>query len=55
MIKRWLRERGGATSIEYALIGSLIAVVVVGAIASTGRGTNGLFGKVGTAFNTYIP
>lgn len=55
MIRRWLRDRDGATSIEYALIASLIAVVIVGAIAGVGAGTNGLFARVGTAFNTYVP
>lgn len=55
MIRRWLGEHSGATSIEYALIATLIAVVVVAAIASTGTGTNGLFTRVGTAFETYIP
>lgn len=55
MLKRFLRNGSGATAIEYALIGSLIAVVVVGAIGATGAGTNGLYNKLGTAFSTYLP
>jgi pilus assembly protein Flp/PilA len=31
-----LRDRSGATAIEYSLIASLIAMVIIGAIASTG-------------------
>jgi Flp pilus assembly pilin Flp len=31
MVKRWLREESGVTSIERALIAALIALVIVGA------------------------
>ncbi|MDB5592615.1 Flp family type IVb pilin [Enterovirga sp.] len=55
MFKRWQEDGRGATSIEYALIASLIAVVILVGVTSTGNGTNGLFARVGIAFNTYIP
>lgn len=55
MMRRWLRDRSGATAIEYGMIAALIAAVVVGAIASTGVGTNGLYTRVGSAFNRYMP
>lgn len=37
------RAERGATAVEYAIMASLIAVVVVGAVAALGIGTNGLF------------
>lgn len=55
MLRRWLRDDSGATAIEYGMIGALIAVVIAGAVASTGSGTNGLYTKVGDAFAKYLP
>lgn len=55
MIRRWARETRGATSLEYALMGSLIAVVVAVAIGATGTRTNALYTQVGTAFNAAAP
>ena len=36
VIAHFLSNRSGATAIEYALIASLIAVALVGALAATG-------------------
>lgn len=41
--------KSGATSIEYALIASLIAVLIVGAVTGLGDAVLGLFTTVGTA------
>lgn len=41
--------KSGATSIEYALIASLIAVVIVGAVTSLGDAVLALFETVGAA------
>jgi len=45
--ERGTRERG-ATSAEYALIASLIAVVVIVAVALLGTSTSGLFNRSAT-------
>ncbi|WP_375458767.1 Flp family type IVb pilin [uncultured Enterovirga sp.] len=55
MIGRWLKDRSGATAIEYGMIAALIAAVIIVSVAATGSGTNGLFVKVKTAFITYLP
>lgn len=44
--KQLLRDDGGVTSIEYALIGSLIAVVIVAAVTTVGANLNGLYQNV---------
>lgn len=38
MLKAFARDRSGATAIEYGLIASLIAMVVLVAISATGDG-----------------
>lgn len=40
----------GATAIEYALIASLISIVVVGGVTSVGSQVKGLFNQVVDAF-----
>ena len=54
-MSRWLKDQRGATAIEYALIASLISIVVVVGAAAVGTGTNGLYTRVQDAFNTYLP
>jgi len=46
MVSRLLREERGATAIEYALIASLIAVAIVGAVITLGGSVSGLFNTV---------
>lgn len=48
---RFFRKDNGVTAIEYALIGSLIAVVIVGAVTSIGPILNGIFEKVLSGFH----
>lgn len=38
-----VESRDGVTALEYALLGGLIAVVIVVAVSSTGTGVNRLF------------
>jgi len=45
----WRDERG-VTSIEYALIGSLIAMVIVGSVAVLGEGVQALYDRVAACF-----
>ncbi|MBW4329610.1 Flp family type IVb pilin [Stakelama sp. CBK3Z-3] len=41
-----VRNRAGATAVEYGLIVALIVIVIIGAISSLGGGTGGLWGTV---------
>jgi pilus assembly protein Flp/PilA len=49
--RRLLRNRSGATAIEYAIIAGGIAAVLVGAIAMLGGTVEALWTAVRTAFN----
>jgi Flp pilus assembly pilin Flp len=44
--RKSLRTRAGATATEYGLIAALIAVVIIGATASAGRGTMMTIGSI---------
>lgn len=43
MIWRFLADRSGASSIEYAMVGALISIVIVVAATSIGGKLNALF------------
>jgi len=49
-LKSWqlqvLSDRRAVTAIEYALIAALIAVVIIGAVSSLGKGVSNTFNKV---------
>lgn len=45
---RFLKNESGATAIEYGLIAALIAVVIIGAVTSTGSSVDATFTKVAT-------
>lgn len=47
--KRLAQDESGTTAIEYALIGTGIAVVIIVAVNSLGTATNGMFQTVSTA------
>jgi pilus assembly protein Flp/PilA len=42
---QFLRDERGATAIEYALIASLIGLVIVGAVGAIGDSLNGTFNE----------
>ena len=44
------RDKTGSTAIEYALIASLIAVVIVGALLLIGQSLSGFFTSVSNGF-----
>jgi pilus assembly protein Flp/PilA len=48
-LRMFLSDETGATAIEYALIASLIAVVIVTAVALVGTQVSTVFGEVGNA------
>ena len=48
-VRMFLRDETGATAIEYALIASLIAVVIITAVTVVGTQVSTVFNEVGTA------
>lgn len=48
--QRFVQDRRGATSIEYALIASLIFLVIVAGVTSAGDTLTAVFEKVGSEF-----
>ncbi|MEM8877107.1 MAG: Flp family type IVb pilin [Pseudomonadota bacterium] len=46
----FISDDRGATAIEYALIGSGLSIVILGAVNATGGTVTGLFDTVVTAF-----
>lgn len=48
-LKTFRRDTRGATSIEYGLIASLIAVGIVTLVAGVGASLNGTFNRIGSA------
>ena len=47
-LKRFLRDSDAATAVEYAVLLGMIMFVVVGAVASVGSSTGGLWGGTQT-------
>ncbi|MCB1387096.1 MAG: Flp family type IVb pilin [Nitratireductor sp.] len=45
-INRFLKDKSGATAIEYGLIAALISVAIIGAVSATGSNLNSTFSKV---------
>jgi pilus assembly protein Flp/PilA len=48
-IKSFVANESGATAIEYALIASLIAVFLIGALSALGTNLSSEFAEVGAA------
>jgi pilus assembly protein Flp/PilA len=48
-LHRFLRDEGGATSIEYAIIASGLSIVIVGTVATLGSNVKSLYTSVATA------
>lgn len=47
-IQRFMNDEEGVTAIEYALIASLIAVVIITAVAATGNKVCDVFASIAT-------
>lgn len=50
MIQRFFRNEAGATSIEYAVIASLIFLAIVAAIIPIGGSLSDIFNSIAAAF-----
>lgn len=46
---KWLRDDRGVTSIEYALLGSLIAIAILGSVVALGGGVRALYQMISAA------
>jgi pilus assembly protein Flp/PilA len=49
LINSMRKEEDGATAVEYGLMVSLIAVVIIGAVGLIGTNLNTMFGNVATS------
>lgn len=45
-LKRFVSDEGGATAIEYALIGSLLSIVIIGAVMSLNGALVDVYDKI---------
>lgn len=45
-MQRFMNDEEGVTAIEYALIASLIAVVIIAAVTLTGQNVNAVFVRI---------
>ena len=48
ILSNFLKDRSGATAIEYGLIAALIAVVIIGAVTTLGTTLSDTFGTIST-------
>ncbi len=53
VLRRFITDDRGATAIEYGLICALIAVVLLGALASTGGAVSVLYDKLSAIANAF--
>lgn len=51
LIARFFRKKDGATSIEYALIASMIAMAIIIGVQTMGTQLSSTFNHIGNAFN----
>lgn len=49
--KRFLRDKSGATTIEYSLIAGMISIAIIPATNVLGNNVSGAFSKVATAIS----
>jgi pilus assembly protein Flp/PilA len=52
MLNRFLKDKTGATAVEYALIVALLAAVIVGAVTTLGGGISTAFTNIKTKLTT---
>ena len=48
LISRFVRDKSGATAIEYGLIAALIAVVIITAVTAVGTALSATFSTIST-------
>ena len=55
MLNRFLRDRRGATAIEYSMIAAFIAIAIIAALTSIGVSLEGIFVAVTQGFTATAP
>ena len=55
MFTAFLRDEGGATAIEYALIAALVAVAIIVAVEALGTSLGGLYDAVAGKVTAKMP
>lgn len=50
LITAFMRDKSGATAIEYALVASLVSIIIVGSVAVIGSEVFGMFSAVAKGF-----
>jgi pilus assembly protein Flp/PilA len=51
MLNRFLKSRDGATAIEYGLIATFIAIVIIGSLTALGVNLDAIFVDVSAGFD----
>lgn len=51
-MKQFIRDEDGVTAIEYGLIASLIAVVIIVSVSTVGNNLNNIFSYIGSKLTT---
>jgi pilus assembly protein Flp/PilA len=54
-VMKFLKNKSGATAIEYGLIAALIAVAVIGGVTALGKNANNTFTTVSTSMASTAP
>ncbi len=54
MIKNFIRDESGATAIEYGLMASLIALLIIGAVTAIGGKLEDVFQAINGGLNTTV-
>ncbi|MBN3791651.1 Flp family type IVb pilin [Burkholderia sp. Ac-20353] len=45
-VAKWIDDERGVTSIEYALMGSLVAIAILAGVGTLGHSLNGVYQRV---------
>jgi len=51
MLSKFLLNEDGATSIEYALVGALMAITAIGAVTALGNNVSTMWATIASAMN----
>ena len=55
MLRKLRASERGATAVEYGLICSLIIIAMMSGLEALGGGSRGMWGKIQTNVETYMP
>ena len=55
ILRKLRADERGATAIEYGLIAALIVIAMMTGLQSMSGGVGGMWGKLSTSANTYMP